>query len=246
VARAQQRSLDPLSSTFDMVRIINLPHRSDRRKGAVATLRNLGAEIDGRTIAFHDATRPDSAGGFPTIGTRGCFLSHLGALQAAKRAGATSLLILEDDVAISRKEMTRLPGTLAALAREPWDVFYGGSPATETASPLSAVAPDEELLLAHFIAFSKRAIDALVPYLEAILTREPGSPEGGPMHVDGAYSWFRAARPDMRAFAATPHIAHQQSSRTDIHALGASDTTTVLQPFLQVARTIKNAIRNRN
>jgi len=246
VARAQSRSIDPLSSTFDMVRIINLPQRADRRKGAIATLHALGAEIDDRTIAFHEATRPDSAGGFPTIGTRGCFLSHLGALQVARRAGATSLLILEDDVAISRSEMARLPGTLAALAREPWDVFYGGSPATETASPLSVVAPVEELLLAHFIAFSQRAIEVLVPYLEAILEREPGSPEGGPMHVDGAYSWFRAAYPGMRAFAATPHIAHQQSSRTDIHALGTSDTSAVLQPFLQVARSIKNAIRNRN
>ncbi|WP_354290042.1 hypothetical protein [Sphingomonas sp. PvP055] len=242
----QPRSSDPLSATFDMVRIINLPNRVDRRKGAVATLRGLGAEIDGRRIAFHEATRPDSAGGFPTIGTRGCFLSHLGALQAARAAGATSLLILEDDVAISRSEMARLPGTLAALAREPWDVFYGGSPATETTSPLSPVAPDEAVMLAHFIAFSKPAIAALVPYLEAILAREPGSPEGGPMHVDGAYSWFRAARPDLRAFAATPHIAHQQSSRTDIHALGSSDTNALLQPLLQVARSIKNAIRNRS
>jgi len=241
----QPRPADPLSTAFEMVRIISLPHRADRRSAAVVTLGKLKAKIDGNTVAFHDATRPENAGGFPTVGTRGCFLSHLGALQAAKAAGVASLLILEDDVAISRSEMARLPSTLAALKTEPWDVFYGGSPANETASPLSVVAPDEELLLAHFIAFSQRAIGALVPYLEAMLTREPGSPEGGPMHVDGAYSWFRAVHPEMRAFAATPHIAHQRSSRTDIHTLGSSDKSPLLQPFLYAARSIKNAIRDR-
>lgn len=246
MAQARPNSSNPLSDTFAMVRIINLAHRADRRKAAVATLRGIGAEIDGDRIAFHQATRPADAGAFPTIGTRGCFLSHLGVLQEARAAGVASLLILEDDVALSRSERERLPAALAALAREEWDVFYGGSPATETASPLSRVAPDEAVLLAHCIAFSKRAIDQLVPYLEAMLAREPGSPDGGPMHVDGAYSWYRAAHPDVRSFAATPHIAHQLSSRTDIHALGASDKSTVLQPFLHIARSLKNAIRNRS
>lgn len=236
-------SHDPLTDTFGSVRIINLAHRADRRRETVATLANLGAEIDGTTIAFHDASRPDNAAGFPTIGTRGCFLSHLGALKEARDAGVSSLLILEDDVAISRSEMQRLPFTLAALEREPWDIFYGGSPAPETDSPLSQVMPGQELLLTHFIAFSSRAINGLVPHLEAILTREPGSPDGGPMHVDGAYAWFRAQNPDMMAYAATPHIAHQRSSRTDVHDLGSSDT--LLKPVLGMARSIKNAIRNR-
>lgn len=238
-------SRDPLSNTFESVRIINLAHRADRRRETVATLANLGAEIDGQTIAFHDASRPDNAGGFPTIGTRGCFLSHLEALTEARNAGVSSLLILEDDVAISRKELERLPTTLAALEREPWDLFYGGSPAPETANPLSKVMPEQELLLTHFIAFSQRAIEGLVPHLEAILTREPGSPLGGPMHVDGAYAWFRANHPDIRAFAATPHIAHQRSSRTDVHDLGATDTGAILKPVIGIARSIKNAIRNR-
>lgn len=229
-----------------MVRIVNLPQRADRRKDVAATLAGLGAVVDGQKIAFHEAVRPDDAGGFPTIGTRGCFLSHLGVLQAARAAGAESLLLLEDDVAFSRTEIARMPDALATLKGQAWDVFYGGSPASETANPLSRVPADEALLLAHFIAFSRRAIHLLVPYLEAILEREPGSAEGGPMHVDGAYSWFRAAYPELHAFAATPHIAHQQSSRTDIHVLGAGDQSTVLQPFLRIARTIKNAVRNRS
>ena len=246
MAWAQPRSSDPLSTTFELVRIINLPHRADRRKAAVATLRGIGAEIDGHRIAFHEAVRPQDPAGFETIGTRGCFLSHLEALQVARDAGVASLLILEDDVAMSRSESARLPGVMAALKQEPWDIFYGGSPAKEIAAPLSPVAANEALLLAHFIAFSKRAIDLLVPYLEAMLDRAPGDPQGGPMHVDGAYSWFRAAHPDMRVFAATPHIAHQQSSRTDIHHLGASDRMVALQPFVQAARSIKNVLRNRS
>ncbi|WP_242139840.1 hypothetical protein [Sphingomonas sp. TREG-RG-20F-R18-01] len=244
--RVQPGSSDLLSDTFAMVRIINLPHRTDRRTAAVAMLRDVGAVADGRTIAFFDAIRPDDAAGFPTIGTRGCYLSHLGALRSARDAGVDSLLLLEDDVAFSRSEIARMPAALAALRGAPWDMFYGGSPARAIATPLSPVASDEPLLLAHYIAFSKRTLERLVPYLEAILDRPPGSPEGGPMHVDGAYSWFRAAHPDLRAFAATPHIAHQQSSRTDIHDLGASDKSTMLRPFLQVARAIKNGLRNRS
>lgn len=235
---------DPLSASFARVRIINLPQRTDRRTAAVATLRKVGATIDGATIGFHEAVRPTDAGGFPTIGTRGCYLSHLGVVRAARDAEVASLLILEDDVAFSRTEAGRVAATLAALDRQPWDVFYGGSPARATAAPLSPVAAGEDLLLAHFIAFSRTAIDRLVPYLEAILEREPGHPEGGPMHVDGAYSRFRAEYPDLRAFAATPHIAHQRSSRTDIHALGSSDRNPRFKPVLDIARRVKNALRD--
>lgn len=246
VARAQPGSSDPLSSTFDMVRIISLADRHDRRKDVFNTLRRLGLTVGGHSCAFFDAVRPSDPDGFPSIGARGCFMSHLEVLRAARTDGVEALLILEDDVEFSRSEVARMSATLAALAAQSWDIFYGGSPATPRSAPLTDVPPTEGVQQTHFIAFSKRAIDMLVPYLEAMLNREPGSPDGGPMHVDGAYSWFRQQHPDIRAYAATPHIAHQRSSRTDIDVLGSTDTNAVLQPFLQVARTIKNAIRSRN
>ncbi len=56
----------------------------------------------------------------------------------------------------------------------------------------------------------------MVDYLEAMLQRPKGSPDGGPMHVDGAYSWFRRAHPEVAAYVCTPSVAQQRSSRSDI------------------------------
>ena len=231
---------------FSHVRIINLPARADRRRSVTAQLAALGASVDGRAIAFQEAVRPSDAGGFETIGTRGCFLSHLETLKVARREKADRLLILEDDVGFSRAEYAAMPVALTALAREDWGIFYGGSPATPAGSPLTWVAPEVSLLLAHFVAFSAPVVDRLIPFMEAMLARPAGSRDGGPMHVDGAYGWFRAINPDVRTFAATPHIAHQTASRTDIHKLRGLDRVTALGPLLGLVRMGKNMLRHRD
>lgn len=233
-----------LLATFDCIRIISLPARLDRRRSASVQLGKLGATIDGDAIAFHDAVRPSDAGAFDTVGTRGCFLSHLEVLKAARQAGVANLLILEDDVGFSRSERAAMPGALAMLLRQDWGIFYGGSPVEPLDSPLTPLEPDTSALLAHFIAFSAPVIKQLIPFLEAILTRPAGSPEGGPMHVDGAYGWFRRAHPDIRALAATPHLAHQTASRTDIHQLRGLDRVALLHSFLRLLRTGKNKLRD--
>ena len=231
---------------FDHVRIISLPSRKDRRRSAVAQLAMLDASIDGKALAFQDAVRPADAGDFETVGARGCFLSHLETIKAARQSGAAHLLILEDDVGFSRAERAAMPAAFAALSQQEWDVFYGGSPVQPSGSPLTPLAPDTSLILAHFIAFSASAIDRLVPFLEAMIARPPGSPEGGPMHVDGAYNWFRKANPDLKAFAATPHVAHQTASRTDIHRLQGLDRVAALGPLLGLVRAGKNMLRGRD
>lgn len=138
-----------------------------------------------------------------------------------------------------------MPAAVSALTRQDWDIFYGGSPVAPTGAPLTPLMPETPVLLAHFIAFSGSAVERLVPFLEAMLARQPGSPEGGPMHVDGAYGWFRRAYPSMRAFAATPHIAHQTASRTDIHELGRLDRVAALRPVLGLVRASRNLLRQR-
>ena len=240
--RDQAGLLDP----FGYVRVINLPARADRRHSVIAQLAAIGASIDGRTIDYREAVRPDDAGAFDAIGTRGCFLSHLDTLRAARQEGVSHLLILEDDVGFSRSERAAMPAAFAALWRQHWDVFYGGSPVRPDGSPLTRIAPDTPVMLAHMIAFSASAIDRLIPFLEAMLARPRGSPDGGPMHVDGAYNWFRRANPDMVAFAATPHVAHQTASRTDIHQLRGADRITVLGPVLRLVRAGKNLLRMRD
>jgi glycosyl transferase family 25 len=232
-------SASPFAS-FDRIRIINLPSRVDRKRAVTRDLATLGEKIDGHRTAFHPALRPDDRGGFDSIGTRGCFLSHLAVLREARLDGVSSLLILEDDVAFSSSEIARMGALFENLRSSSWEIFYGGSPVRSRATPISRICPTEAVSLTHFMAFTKRAIERLVPYLEAMLERPAGSLEGGPMHVDGAYSWFRASCPELPALAATPPIAHQRASRTDIHDRQGFDHLPLLRHLLVPARAVKN------
>jgi hypothetical protein len=60
------------------------------------------------------------------------------------------------------------------------------------------------------------AIPEIIRRLKAILTRPPGHPLGGPMHVDGAYSTIRLQHPALITYAASPVLGYQRPSRTDI------------------------------
>ncbi|OHT20827.1 glycosyltransferase family 25 protein [Edaphosphingomonas haloaromaticamans] len=229
------------------IRVINLPRRTDRRAEVQAELAGLGLALGPATAnvpaAIFPAVRPDDAAGFPTIGTRGCFLSHLGVLRQALAEDAESVLILEDDVTFPRDAVARLPAVLDALAGVDWTIFYGGyrMPAAPEAAAagIAAIPPATAVVTAHCIAFRRPAIKLLVPYLEAMLARPPGSPEGGPMHVDGAYSWFRAAHPQFRTIATVPEIAHQRASRTDIHDLKLYDRLPIVRDVVQGLRRLR-------
>ena len=76
-----------LLERFDRVRIVNLKARADRRREMRGELARLGLGLDDR-IALHEACRPDDRGDFPSLGARGCFLSHLTVLDQAWDAGA--------------------------------------------------------------------------------------------------------------------------------------------------------------
>ena len=91
-------------------------------------------------------------------------------------------------------------------------------------------------------AVRRETAAAVAPFLRAILARPYGHPEGGPMHVDGAYNWFRRAHPGLRHLAAVPPWAVQRPSRTDIHALPWADRQPALRPLLALARRAKRAL----
>ena len=59
------------------------------------------------------------------------------------------------------------------------------------------------------------------------------------------YSWFRRAHPDVSAYAATPNVAHQRASATDIHHRRGIDRLPVLRSVLVPARYLKNLLRAR-
>lgn len=203
-----------LLDCFPRVRIINLEHRRDRRTEMISELARIGVAIDGHHVAFHKASSFTEPGGFRTKGARGCFHSHLSILREAAAANS-AVLILEDDADLARDIERRLPETLDKLRATEWSIFYGfGAHATDAG--LSRADSGEPIALTHCVGFSADAVQALVPYLDAMLARPPGSPEGGAMDVDGAYSWFRRAHPDAETWCAGPDIATQRPSRTDI------------------------------
>jgi len=203
--------------------LVNLPYRTDRRAEFGVQLKAIGLSYDHPGVHVLGAIRPKSAEGFPTVGARGCFLSHLQILRQAVADGRDRVLICEDDLDFTAEILSRLPAITATLETSAWSIFYGGyggkAIGGDVAPGLVRVEPGFEIPCAHFYAVRGPAIADLVAYLEGILSRPTGHPEGGLMHYDGALCWFRRAHPQYSTLAAVPEIGFQRASRTDIHAL---------------------------
>jgi glycosyl transferase, family 25 len=69
------------------------------------------------------------------------------------------------------------------------------------------------------IGLQGTCIPMFAGFLRQVLDRPPGHPEGGPMHVDGAYTTFRRNHPEFMTLAAIPSLGHQRASRSDIYPL---------------------------
>ncbi|MBS1190932.1 MAG: hypothetical protein H6R10_2724 [Rhodocyclaceae bacterium] len=234
-------------SYFQALYVINLPSRADRRRDMDRQLAALGLGLDHPAVRLFPAIRPGAPAGFPSIGARGCFLSHLTVLREARERRLPRLAILEDDLNFAPDCGQRLPALVDSLAAADWTVFYGGHRIDE---PLGEPAPGGLLAIpsqtavhtTHFIALNGPvAIAACVAHLEAILARRPGDPRGGPMHVDGAYTWFRRAHPDAATLLAVPELGYQRSSRTDVHDLRWFDRLPVAREAVAWLRQWRNA-----
>ncbi len=168
-----------------------------------------------KAVRFYGAMRPTTAGKFPSVGARGCFESHLHILRRASSAGLQSLLIVEDDFDFSHTN--RAAAVIDRLAETDWDLFYGAHLLPhDTENSVAPVAPDQPVITSSFIGFRGRALPEIVQFLEDMLKRPAGSPDYGPMHVDGAYSVFRMLHPQFRTVAAFPPLGEQRRSRSDI------------------------------
>ncbi len=235
-----------LLDTFARIRIINLPERTDRRREVTAELARLGIAVDGDKVAFYAAQRFGDPAGFRNIGARGCFDSHLKILEAAADLNGP-LLILEDDADFARGIETLMPVALDTLRQTDWSFFYGfGDPprGSDTTGGLFEQAPDIGIGTTHCIGFTPGTVKLAIPYLRAMLARPPGSPDGGPMDVDGAYCWFRRAHPQVRTFCTCPAIATQRPSRTDITP-SRLDGIPVARQAMSLLRMIKRAASRR-
>ncbi len=242
------RTEEFLSAVGPLV-VINLPNRTDRRDEFAEQLARIGLSLDHPKASLFPAIRPDAADGFPTIGTRGCFLSHLSVLRQALSQGQDSVLICEDDLDFVPGALSRFSEVGSQLKSRSWNIFYGGydsAPPGELVAPgLVRVAPDHGIVCAHFYAVRGAAIGDLVRYLEAILTRPPGHPDGGLMHYDGALAWFRKDHPHYTTLATVPELGVQRPSRTDIHALRWFDRWPVVRSLASSLRRARSLVRQR-
>lgn len=234
-----------INDFFDQIYVINLPHRKDRRREMELELARIGIDLPNSKVWFYPAVRPDEASGFPSIGARGCFLSHLGILKDAEARGLKRILILEDDTNFNGDFNLRISRILYHLGTIPWAIFYGSYRLTSTqpAAPipdLCLVSAGESIGTSNFIAFQGDCIAGAARYLAAILGRPPGSPEGGPMHVDGAYCWFRRSNPQFQTVIARPELGYQRSSLSDIYGVRWHDRIPALSWLGKAVRAIKS------
>jgi hypothetical protein len=211
---------DIVHEIFDQVYIINLPERTDRRNEISDQLEKVGLSLDDPIIQVFPAVRPDDKGPFPSIGARGCFMSHLGVLEHAVTAGHNSILILEDDMDWTSVALAPDNAQLSTLLETDWDYVHGGLGTDrqngDASLGLERLTPDQGVMLSHFVAIRGEAVAKAHSYLSAMLGRPEGSPEGGPMHVDGAYGWFRNDNPQVKGYICVPSLARQRPSQSDV------------------------------
>jgi len=234
-----------LIDQFERVYIVNLPERNDRRREIESELGRHGMQVDGTKIRYFRAVRPDDAGLFPSLGARGCFMSHLSILNEAIADDLDSVLIMEDDLSLDARFASDQPVMCRKLRKDRWQFAYLGHvmPMADHGSRPVWQSTREPLATTHFYALNRAILRPLRDHLQACLSRLPGHPLGSPMHVDGAYSLFRMQHPDTVTLIAAPSLGGQRSSRSDIFPNKWYDKLPLFVHLAGGLRAIKNGVK---
>ena len=204
---------------FSRIRIINLPERTDRRKGMDKELEKVGLLGDPR-VSYFEAIRPSDSGNFTSVGARGVYESQRKILREAALADE-SVLILEDDCFFVESAQNRdILGD--------WQIFYGGYTAHD---PTCLHSSDIEG--AHMMGFSAQGAKNVSQYLDEL------SPVGTHPPIDAAYVWFRRQHPDVPTHFASPPLAGQRPSRSDIATLKWFDRTPGFREVANLVRALR-------
>jgi glycosyl transferase, family 25 len=231
------KAIPAVFSGFQAIRIINLPHRADRRSEMRRQLAQVGL-LDDPRVDFFPAVACDGPGMFGSRGAQGCFLSHIALLQEAA-ATKTSILILEDDCDFL--------STIADYAPPPgYDIFYGGWLEASDPSDL----PASDLIGSHFMGFSARGAQVAVDYFADYVRpdfvgdpraiAEPGYDPAIRPPIDGGYVWLRRAHPELATVFAM--LSAQRPSRSDIGAQRIFDRLPLVRDVAQVARRVRRTL----
>jgi glycosyl transferase, family 25 len=219
-----------MTATF----IINLEYRKDRRREMESQLRQVGWQAE-----FFKAVQPDSADAFPSVGARGCFLSHLAILKMAREKNLERLIILEDDFNFSSDFSAKWPNIEQFLREKDCALFYPAPARLHADQSILEIDPEQGLMCTHFIVFDRSAISKSIEGLEAIMSRPSGHPLGGPMHVDAAYSLIRKQNPELKTYAHFPPLGCQRPSRTDVGEGHWLDRVGAFRPVATGLRKLK-------
>ena len=229
---------------FDRTAIINLPERADRRAETREEFKRVGWQIENKKADFFTATQPEIAAGFPSAGVKGCFLSHMNAIKQAKHDNLSNILIMEDDIAFISDINKIASEALQELDKTEWGFLYLGHGHISDHTPDKRLEEiSEPLLLKHFYAVNGKIFDRFLQFLEKVLERPPGHPDGGPMYFDGALTTFRMQNRDINTYVIIPSIGYQRSSRTDLRPPSLWDRWAFLSPMTAGIRRIKNVIK---
>lgn len=225
---------------FDCIYVINLPYRSDRRKLIEQELSAAGMPFTPGKVELFPGIRPDSAGAFESIGYKGAFLSHLSVLKRAQTEQLQKVLVIEDDLSLFDSFKVCEEALIEKLSQTDWDIIhfgyeprqinYIGNESTATLQP----AP-RELIGLHFYGVNGDALGPLIQFLEAVLRRPGGHPEGGSLPPDGALNMFCWQNPAVIRLISIPCLGEQRSSRSDISSKWF-DRVPVLSELVNVAR----------
>ena len=230
---------------FEKIYLINLPERTDRLKYSLAELAKVGIQRNDTRLCIFPAIRPDCADRFPGIGAKGCYLSHLGVLKDVQQKGISRFLVLEDDFQLCTSALLPQTDLINQIKTTEWDFLFPGHshPAHQhdsTGRQTSLLRCALPLECAHCYAINAGLLPALISYLEACINRMPGDPQGGPMHIDGAYSLYRLLHPELRSFVVNSSLVRQRSSRSDITPNQWYDRVAGIRQCAAAYRTLKN------
>jgi len=230
---------------FDRVYVINLPHRTDRRRGITRELAACGLGLEQGKVEIFPGVLPAEAAGFPSIAVRGCLLSHFEILKLACSQGLRNVLIIEDDLGISPQLRREEDGIVEQLRATDWGIVYlGHFEKVEPAVPARLIPypTDKHIITTHFYGVSGLVAERLVRFLEALQQRPAGHPLGGPMYPDGAISTFRQQNPDVVTLVACPSLGWQRSSPSDLHPAWF-DRLPGVRALVQLGRAGRNWLR---
>jgi GR25 family glycosyltransferase involved in LPS biosynthesis len=244
--------MDKLTDYFNRIYVVNLPERKDRLQDTKVVLSRINLSLDSQDFEVFPAIKPQDSAGFPSVGVRGCFLSHLTILKKALEEGLPNLLILEDDIEFAYSFPKLWPSIAAQFRSQPWDLAYLGyyssvqksiytSWNTKTVEMRDFSGP---VGLTHAYAVNASILPLLVRHLERLQHGTPGDRKNGPMNYDGAINILRQQNPAIKTLIAMPQVAWQRSSTSDITS-NQWQTLPAMEAVLKPVREVKNYLRRR-